>query len=87
MRFTVEVQITPRAGVSDPEGQTIERAMPVLGFEGVSSVRTGKLITFELQTGDPATARELVDDICERFLCNPVIEDAVAKISAATVVS
>ena len=84
MRFTVEVQITPRAGVSDPEGQTIERAMPVLGFEGVSSVRTGKLITFELQTGDPATARELVDDI---FLCNPVIEDAVAKISAATVVS
>jgi len=81
MRFDVQVEITPREGISDPEGQTIERALPILGFGGVSRVRTGKLITFEIDADDVVAARTIVDDMCGRFLSNPVIEDAFARIS------
>ncbi len=87
MRFAVQVEITPRAGISDPEGQTIERALPVLGFEGVSSVRTGKVITFEVEAEDAIAAKALVDDMCSRFLSNPVIEDARSSISEVAVVA
>ena len=86
MRFAVQVEITPRDGISDPEGQTIERALPVLGFGGVSRVRTGKLITFEIDAEDTAAAQIIVDDMCERFLSNPVIEEASARISDVAVV-
>lgn len=87
MLFAVHVEITPRSGISDPEGQTIERALPVLGFDGVRRVRTGKVITFEVEAADADAASTLVDDMCERFLSNPVIEDARATVSDVAVVS
>lgn len=86
MRFAASVEITPRSGISDPEGQTIERALPVLGFEGVTSVRTGKLITFEVDADSADEARELVGEMCERFLSNPVIEDTRSTIADVAVV-
>jgi len=86
MRFAASVEITPRPGISDPQGQTIERALPVLGFEGVTSVRTGKLITFEVDAENVSEARELVGAMCESFLSNPVIEDTRATIADVAVV-
>lgn len=87
MIFGVHVEITPRSGISDPEGSTIERALPVLGFEGVSRVRTGKVITFEVDAADETAARALVDDMCRRFLSNPVIEDARFVLSDVAVIT
>lgn len=87
MLFAVHVEITPRSGISDPEGQTIERALPVLGFEGVNRVRTGKIITFEVEAADATAAQSVVDDMCQRFLSNPVIEDARARVSDVAVVT
>jgi phosphoribosylformylglycinamidine synthase subunit PurS len=75
MRFSVLVETRPRAGIADPEGATVERSLPALGFDGVSDVRIGKAIRFHLDAGDEATARARVDDMCARFLTNPVIED------------
>ena len=43
VKFTAVVEITGREGIADPEGQTIERALPALGFEGVEHVRVGKV--------------------------------------------
>jgi phosphoribosylformylglycinamidine synthase PurS subunit len=86
MKFSVQVEVTPREGISDPEGQTIERSLPVLGFEGISRVRTGKLITFEIDADDAEAAKVVVDDMCERFLSNPVIEDVSASMSDIAVV-
>jgi phosphoribosylformylglycinamidine synthase PurS subunit len=76
MRFSVLVETRPRAGVADPEGATIERSLPALGFHGVSGVRVGKAFRFTIEATDAAAARAEVDDMCERFLTNPVIEDA-----------
>ncbi|CAN5592212.1 phosphoribosylformylglycinamidine synthase subunit PurS [soil metagenome] len=63
------VLIRPKAGILDPQGQAVERALPALGFEGVSDVRVGRLV--ELQVEDPSR----VDELCERLLANPLIED------------
>jgi len=80
MRFDVHVEVRLRPGIADPQGATVERALPALGFAGVSGVRVGKSIRFTLEAADEATARGEVDDMCRRFLTNPVIEDAVVEL-------
>ena len=76
MTFDVVVEVQLREGIADPEGTTIERSLPTLGFEGVRDVRVGKCIRFTVDADDEATARREVDDLCTRFLTNPVIEQA-----------
>ena len=65
----VRVLIRPKAGILDPQGQAVERALPALGFEGVRHVHVGRLV--ELDVEDPSQ----VDAMCERLLTNPLIED------------
>src|SRR6266508_6186052 len=80
MRFSVAVEVQLRPGVADPPGATIERSLPTLGFDGVSGVRVGKLIRISIDADSEEAARSEVDDLCRRFLANPVIEDAVIRI-------
>jgi len=63
------VLVRPKAGILDPQGQAVERALPALGFEGVRNVHVGRLI--ELDVDDPA----MLPAMCERLLTNPLIED------------
>ncbi|MFN8174705.1 MAG: phosphoribosylformylglycinamidine synthase subunit PurS [Solirubrobacteraceae bacterium] len=63
------VLVRPKAGILDPQGQAVERALPALGFEGVENVHVGRLI--ELDVPDP----ERLGEMCERLLANPLIED------------
>jgi phosphoribosylformylglycinamidine synthase PurS subunit len=63
------VLIRPKQGILDPQGQTVERALPALGFDGVSDVRIGRLV--ELEVPDIAE----VEAMCEKLLANPLIED------------
>jgi phosphoribosylformylglycinamidine synthase subunit PurS len=85
MRFDCRVNVQLRPGIADPQGSTIERALPALGFDGVSGVRVGKSIQFQIEAADEAAAHSEIDEICQKFLTNPVIEDAtVAVVAAAT---
>ncbi len=86
MEFSVQVEVSLRAGVADPQGATIERSLPTLGFDGVHGVRVGKSIRFTLEAADETTARAEVEDLCRRFLSNPVIEDSAVTITAAAAV-
>ncbi len=63
------VLIRPKDGILDPQGKAVERALPALGFEGVSGVRVGRMV--ELEAEDPAQLEEL----CRKLLANPLIED------------
>ena len=63
------VLVRPKAGILDPQGQTVERALPALGFEGVANVHVGRLI--ELDIEDPSQLHAM----CEKLLANPLIED------------
>ncbi|MGI8792363.1 MAG: phosphoribosylformylglycinamidine synthase subunit PurS, partial [Acidimicrobiales bacterium] len=55
--FNVSVEVTPRAGIADPAGATIERSLPALGFDGVAGVRVGKLLRFTIDAPDENEAR------------------------------
>jgi phosphoribosylformylglycinamidine synthase len=67
------VLVKPKAGILDPQGQAVERALPALGFTGVRNVHIGRLI--ELDVEDPARLPEM----CQRLLTNPLIEDYVVE--------
>ena len=84
MRFSVLVETRLHDGIADPEGATIERSLPALGFDGVSGVKVGKCFRFELEAADADLARAEVEDMCKRFLTNPVIEGATIVVDAAT---
>ena len=83
MLFSVLVETRLRPGIADPQGATIERSLPSLGFDGIRGVRVGKAIRFELEAPDEGTARAHADEVTERFLINPVIEAADVSISVA----
>ena len=87
MRFDVQVEVRLRAGVADPQGQTIERSLPHLGFDGVSGLRVGKSIRFTIEAADASAAQAEVDDMCARFLTNPVIEDSTVTVREAASVA
>jgi phosphoribosylformylglycinamidine synthase subunit PurS len=80
VRYAVVVEVLHKHGVADPQGATIERALPTLGYDGVSGVSVGKLIRFTVEADGADAARAEVDDMVHRFLTNPVIEDAVVRI-------
>jgi phosphoribosylformylglycinamidine synthase len=65
--------VTLKDGVLDPQGQAIQGALGALGFEGVASVRQGKVFDIELADSRDAEAR--LRAMCERLLANTVIED------------
>ncbi len=79
--FDVTVEVGLRDGIADPEGLTIERVLPALGFSGVSGVRVGKMLRFVVEALDEDEARQRVEAMCERFLANPVIEEVGIAIS------
>jgi phosphoribosylformylglycinamidine synthase subunit PurS len=82
MRFSVQVEVRLRPGIADPQGSTIERSLPALGFEGIRDVTVGKSIRFTIDATDEGTAQAEVDDLCRRFLANPVIEDSSVTVRA-----
>ena len=69
------VTVTLKSGVLDPQGQAITGSLKSLGFEGISSVRQGKIFDLELPDSDPADARMQLAAMCEKLLANTVIEN------------
>jgi phosphoribosylformylglycinamidine synthase subunit PurS len=63
------VLIRPKAGILDPQGEAVQRALPALGFEGVENVHVGRMV--ELTVADASQ----VESMCEKLLANPLVED------------
>ena len=63
------VLIRPKAGILDPQGIAVERALPALGFSGVSNVHVGRLVELDVEDA------ERLDEMCRKLLANPLIED------------
>ncbi len=72
MRVRVHVFLKP--GVLDVQGKAVENALQGLGWSGVSDVRVGKTVEFDLAGSDPAAADGEVRRMCETLLANTVIE-------------
>lgn len=73
--FTLEVRVTPRPGLLDPEGNAIHHALDSLGFDGVQDVRMGKAITLSIHADSESAAVEAAEAMARKLLANPVTED------------
>jgi len=72
--LTAEIHVTLKEGVLDPQGTTLNRSLENIGYKGLKEVRMGKLIQLKLDLDDKQKAKELVEELCQKVLTNPVIE-------------
>tara|TARA_B100001540_G_scaffold289265_1_gene285098 strand:+ start:936 stop:1217 length:282 start_codon:yes stop_codon:yes gene_type:complete len=75
------IQVTLKNEVLDPQGKAVQNSLKSLGFRGIKNVRQGKLIEIELQESNIKIARESLDEMCNKLLANPVIENYRIEIS------
>ena len=73
----VAVDVMLKHEILDPQGQAVERALPELGFSGVSDVRVGKHVELTVEGGDAETAAR---QVAEALLANPVIEEFSVRV-------
>jgi phosphoribosylformylglycinamidine synthase len=72
--FRFAVNVTPKAGILDPQGRAVEGSLGHLGIEGVSAVRVGRRIELSVAAADEAAARAIVERLASELLSNPLIE-------------
>jgi len=80
MNFSVVVEVSLRPGIADPEGATIERALPALGFVGVNNVRAGKAFRLTIDAANERDALARARGLADRLLSNPVIEQSTVRV-------
>ena len=74
------VTVTLKNGVLDPQGKAIEGSLGALGFDGVDSVRQGKVFDLSINGDDAKAAEKSIADMCEKLLANTVIENYAVEI-------
>ena len=75
MKLKAQIHITLKPSVSDPQGLTVAGGLKQLGFSSVDSVRVGKFIEIEIEADSHEKAQNDLNEMCEKLLANPVIED------------
>ncbi|MBA2573044.1 MAG: phosphoribosylformylglycinamidine synthase subunit PurS [Gemmatimonadetes bacterium] len=80
--YRIEVRVVPRAGILDPQGNAVAGALGSLGFDGVSDVHVGRLITLRLLAQSETDARERAEAMCRRLLANPVTEEFDVRVGS-----
>ena len=81
--FKAQIRITLKPTVLDAQGATVERALHNLGYESADQVRMGKYVELLVNSGDEAAARRQVDEMCQKLLVNPTIEEYRFELVAA----
>ncbi len=69
------IAVTLKPDVLDPQGKAIKNASASLGYDGVTSVRQGKLFEVNIDATSESAARRLLEELSTKLLSNPVIED------------
>lgn len=80
--YRLEIRVTPRPGLLDPEGAAIQHALDSLGFHAVTDVRVGKAIYVDVSASAEGAAVELGEAMCRKLLANTVIEDYAIELEA-----
>lgn len=75
VKYHARIYVTLRSSVLDPAGTAVESGLKQLGYEGVEGVRIGKYVELNLIATDKADAEAKLDQMCDRLLANPVIEN------------
>jgi phosphoribosylformylglycinamidine synthase len=80
----VRVLVTLKPGVLDPQGKTVRNALESLGFKGLTDLRIGKVMEIKMDGVSPEEARAQVEEMCQKLLANPVIEDYRYEVEEAS---
>ncbi|MBI5598929.1 MAG: phosphoribosylformylglycinamidine synthase subunit PurS [Deltaproteobacteria bacterium] len=71
----VNVYVTLKKGVLDPQGKAVAGALVELGFKGLRGLKIGKFMELDLDVQTAQDARKLAEEMCRKLLANTVIED------------
>ncbi|WP_017651644.1 phosphoribosylformylglycinamidine synthase subunit PurS [Fortiea contorta] len=74
-KYLAKIFVTLRPSVLDPAGVSVQSGLQQLGYNNVEQVRIGKYIELAITSSDEAKARQNLNDICDKMLANPVIEN------------
>lgn len=74
-QYLVEVFISLKEVVNDPQGLAIRDGLHNLGFAEVDGVRTGKYLQVTVNAESTEQARQRTAEMCDKLLANTVIEE------------
>lgn len=74
-RYRLEVLVTPRPGLLDPQGKAVHHSLNSLGWDEVSDVHVGKAIHIDIDAASEEEAVDKVEAMCRKLLANPVTEN------------
>jgi phosphoribosylformylglycinamidine synthase len=74
LSFRYAVNVTPKAGILDPQGRAVEQSLGHLGLAGVTGVRVGRRVELTVEAADQDAARAIVERLAGELLSNPLIE-------------
>ncbi|MEY2938401.1 MAG: hypothetical protein RL062_990 [Bacteroidota bacterium] len=74
MKFKAEIDVMPLEALLDPQGKAVTSSMSNLGLSAISNVRIGKHMTVWLDAENETAANEMVDQACQKLLCNAIME-------------
>lgn len=80
----VRVLVRLKSGILDPQGATVQRALGGLGFQDIIGLRVGKLIEVDVDAPTEEHARQRVNEMCEKLLANPLLEDYTVEMARPT---
>ena len=75
-----KIIVMPKRTVLDPQGVAVKHALESMSFTGIKSVRVGKFMEIELESGDGPALQKKIDQACHQLLSNPVIEEYTFEI-------
>ncbi len=81
--YVVQIRVTPRRGLLDPQGKAIRHALHSLDFAEVREVRAGRLLVMEVEADSREEAASRARTMCRKLLANPVTEDFTIEIERA----
>ncbi len=71
----VQIYITLKNGIHDPQGHAVQQSLHILGFDTVQDIRMGKFIEVDLHDMEKESAEAIIKNMCQKLLANTVIED------------
>lgn len=75
MLFKATIYVTLKKSILDPQGSAVTNSLNSLGYKGVKDVRIGKYMTLDLEAADKSAAEKEINEICDKMLANPNIEN------------
>ena len=83
IKAVAKIDVMLKPGISDVQGQVVERSLPAMGWENVTGVRVGKHLELVVEGASIEAMKEQVEQMCEKFLANTVIESYTVTVEPA----